>query len=334
MGENILKTPETIERLQASVPAAFALLAGMQLDVFTHLADRPRGSGEIAAALGVAENRLSRLLYALVVAGLLERRGNEFGNTPEAAAFLVRGREGFLGDTHDLLAQLWQADLCTAQSIRSGKPAALHDFAASSDEDMKAMLRGMHSFAIASGRDLARRFDFSDYRSVVDIGGGSGGLLTALCEANPALHGTLFELPRNAALAADILMATPAGERVTIEEGDILAGPPRGTFDAAVMRALVQVLSPPDAARAIANAALATRPGGSVFILGGGVLGDDRVGPELAVFLNVTFMNIYPAGASHTLAEHAAWLAAAGCGELERITLPSGGSIIRAKRLD
>jgi hypothetical protein len=205
MDENIPKTPETIERLQASVPAAFALLAGMQLDIFTHLADRPRGASHLAADLGVAEDRLSRLLYALVVAGLLERHGSEFGNTPEATVFLVRGREGFLGDTHDLLAQLWQADLCTAQSIRSGKPAALHDFAASSDEDMRTMLRGMHSFAIASGRDLARRFDFSGYRSVVDIGGGSGGLLIALCEANPALHGTLFELPRNAALAAGIL---------------------------------------------------------------------------------------------------------------------------------
>jgi hypothetical protein len=334
MSKNAPKTPETIERLQASVPAAFALLAGMQLDIFTQLGDGPCSSGEIAAALGVAEDRLSRLLYALVAAGLLECRGNKFGNTPEAAAFLVRGREGFLGETHDLLAQLWQADLLTAQSIRTGAPAALHDFTISSDEEMKTMLRGMHSFAMASGRDLARRFDFSGYRSVIDIGGGSGGLLIALREANPALHGTLFELPRNATLAADILMATSGGDAVAIEEGDILAAPPRGTFDAAVLRALVQVLSPADAARAIANAVSATQRGGSIFILGGGILDDDRIGPPLAVFLNVTFMNIYPTGASHTVAEHAAWLTAAGCGELERITLPSGGSIIHARRLD
>jgi hypothetical protein len=334
MHENTPKTPETIERLQASVPAAFALLAGMQLDIFTRLAERPRSAGDLAADLGVAEDRLSRLLYALVVAGLLDRHGSEFGNVPEAAAFLVRGREGFLGDTHDLLAQLWRADLHTAQSIRTGAPLALHDFAASSDEEMKAMLRGMHSFAIASGRDLARRFDFSGYRSLIDIGGGSGGLLIALREANPALHGTLFELPRNAALAAGILATTPGGDAVTVEQGDILAVPPHGTFDAAVLRALLQVLSPSDAAGAIANAASAIRPGGSMFILGGGILDDDRIGPPLAVFLNVTFMNIYPAGASHTVAEHAAWLTAAGCGEIERIILPSGGSIIRATRLD
>lgn len=157
-----------------SVPAAFALLAGMQLDIFARLADRPRSAGEVAAALKVAEDRPSRLLYALVAAGLVERRGSEFRNTPRAAASLVRGRAGFPGDTHGFLVQLWQADLRTDQSIRSGKPAALHDFTASSDEEMRAM----HSFLMRP-RDLARRFDFSSYRSAVDIGGGSGGLLTA-----------------------------------------------------------------------------------------------------------------------------------------------------------
>jgi hypothetical protein len=36
--------PEAIERLQAGVAPAFALLAGTQLEVFTHLAGGPRGA--------------------------------------------------------------------------------------------------------------------------------------------------------------------------------------------------------------------------------------------------------------------------------------------------
>ncbi|HTB45003.1 MAG TPA: hypothetical protein VK741_15375 [Acetobacteraceae bacterium] len=42
---------------------------------------------------------------------------------------------------------------------------------------------------------------------------------------------------------------------------------------------------------------------------------------------------MYPAGASYTEAEHAAWLVAAGCGEVELITLPTGGGIIGATKL-
>jgi SAM-dependent methyltransferase len=282
----------------------------------------------------VAEDRLSRLLYALVVSGLLERRDGRFANTPEAAAFLVKGRPGYLGATHELWGQLWQADLGTAQSIRSGKPVALHDFTTIGDAEMSAMLRGMHAGTVAASHDLLRHFDFSSYRSLIDIGGGTGGLAAALCDVNPALRGTLYELPRTAALAVPILRAALGGDRVAIEAGDILAAPPPGSYDAAIIRALIQVLGPADAARAIRNTAAAVRPGGHVYILGGGMLDNDRLGPRAAVFWSVTFMNIYAAGASYTEAEHAAWLADAGCGEVERIiTLPSGGGIIRATKL-
>jgi SAM-dependent methyltransferase len=325
--------PDTIARLQAGIAPAFAMLAGMQLDVFSQLANGPRSADELAGSLGVAAEQLSRLLYALVASALLEKRPDGFVNTPETSAFLVKGQPGYLGGVHELLSQLWHADLLTAQSIRSGGPAALHDFTAMSDAEMASMLRGMHAGAVAAGRDLARRFDLGLCHSIVDIGGGAGGLIAALCDAYLQLRGTLFELPRTAALGASILRETQGGERVSIEVGDILLERPRGLHDAAVLRALIQVLAPGDARRAIANAAAAVRPGGTIFILGGGILDDDRLGPRAAVFWNVTFMNLYRSGASYTEAEHAEWLSAAGCGKLERIAVPTGGGIIRATKL-
>ncbi len=326
--------PETIQRLQASVSAAFAMLAGMRLEIFTQFADQVRSAGDLASSLGLAEGPLSRLLYALVVCGLLERREAGFANSLEAATFLVKGRPGYIGGMHELLDQLWHADLLTAQSLRTGKPAALHDFASATDELMAAMLRGMHPSTIATGRDLLQRFDFSRCRSVVDVGGGSGGVAATLCHGRPGLKAILFDLPRTAALAGPILKETPGGELVSIEAGDILAAPPSGMHDAVILRALVQVLAPADAARAIANAAAALRPGGTIYIVGGGILDDDRLTPPSAVYLNLTFLNLYPAGESYTRSEHAAWLGAAGCGDVHRITLPSGSGIIHATKLD
>jgi SAM-dependent methyltransferase len=329
---SVAASAERIQDLMANVSPALAMLAGMQLEVFTSLGDGVRDAGDLASALGVAEEPLSRLLYALVVCGLLERREGGFANSSEAANFLVKGLPGYLGGMHELLDQLWRADLETAQSLRSGRPAARHDFSQASDEHMAAMLRGMHPSAIAAGRDLLQRFDFSRYRSVVDVGGGSGGLAATLCHGRPGLRAILFDLPRTAALAAPILRQTPGGELVSIEAGDILAGPPSGTHDAVVLRALVQVMAPADAARAIANAAAALRPGGTIYIVGGGILDDDRMGPRTAVFLNLTFLNLYPAGASYTRAEHAEWLEAARCADVQRITLPSGAGIIHATK--
>ncbi len=321
-----------LDQLLLGVPAALAMLAGMKLDLFSQFGEGPREADEIAKSLGVDPSRLSRLLYALVAAGLIERRERGFANSAEAATFFVKGSPRYVGGMHELFEQLWRADLETAQSIRSSEPAALHDFGDISDEEMSAMLRGLHPLAVNAGRDMAKRFDFSACRSVVDVGGGSGGAIATLCGLNPDMRGVLFDLPGTARLAEPLLRATPGGDRVTIEAGDILRVPPSGVHDAAILRALIQVLGPEDAERAIAHAAAALRPGGVIYICGVGILDDDRLGPPASVFFNVTFMNLYRAGASYTESEHGRWLEAAGCGDMRRITLPNGSGIISATK--
>ena len=73
---------DTIEQLTQSAYPAFSLLAGMQLDVFTHLKDRPLTTDATSASLGVKSEKLRPLLYALVAAGLLVANGEFFSNTP------------------------------------------------------------------------------------------------------------------------------------------------------------------------------------------------------------------------------------------------------------
>lgn len=326
--------PETFQRLTAGVAPAFALLAGMRLELFTALADNSASAETVAERLGVAAEPLARLLYALVAAGLLDHEQGRFRNSAEASEFLVKGRPHYLGGMHELFDQIWHADLLTAQSIRAGAPQALHDYLAAPDAELSAFLRGLQASALAAGRELGERFDFARCRSVIDVGGGPGGLVAALCERYPALRGIVFELPRVAALAAPIVAEGPAAARLTIKAGNILAAPPGRRYDAAIMRALVQVLAPDEAAIAIANTAAALRPGGRLFIMGGGILDDSRLSPLGAVFLNLTFLNVYRGGAAYTEAEHRAWLTAAGCVDPRRDTLPGGATVIWARKGD
>jgi DNA-binding transcriptional ArsR family regulator len=238
------------------------MIAGMKLDVFSQLAGGPRETAEIAKAMGFEPSRLSRLLFALTASGLLERHEAGFGNSPEAAAYLAKGSPRYIGGMHELLEQLWRADLETAKSIRSGRPAALHDFNAMSDDELSAMLRGLQPLASITARELANRFDFSRCGRAIDICGGSGGLIATLCELHPGMNGVLYDLPRTARLAEPLLRATPGGDRVAIEAGDILHASPSGSYDAAILRALVQVLAPGEAALAIAlRCGAATRRG-------------------------------------------------------------------------
>ena len=73
MASETIERPEDnpIEKIATSVYPPFALLAGMQLDLFTPLKDGPMNAEQLAATIGVGSAKLKPLLYALVVAEFL-----------------------------------------------------------------------------------------------------------------------------------------------------------------------------------------------------------------------------------------------------------------------
>src|SRR5215467_15149882 len=112
--------PRTIQHLASAVYPSFAMLAGMQLDVFTPLKDGPLTAVQLAEVLRVNAEKLSRLLYALVTAHLLTVEGDHFANTPEATHFMVKGKPTYLGGRHENFSETWEALLHTAETIRTG----------------------------------------------------------------------------------------------------------------------------------------------------------------------------------------------------------------------
>src|ERR1700730_3018209 len=241
---NRCEQPALIRQLQRGVAPGMAMLAGMQLEGFTALAGFDATFTVLARRLGVSEERLAPLLYALVLTTLLELHDGEFANSPETDRYLVKGRPGYIGGVHELWSDLWRADLHTAQSIRTGKPQAKHDFAAGDREGLTTFLRGLAALALPRGRGLAQDFDFSLYRTVLDVGGGSGSTLIGLLEAHPRLHASLFDLPQVAEIARTLLRDQEHADRINVLAGDITRRRPEGRWDAALCVQLIQVLSP------------------------------------------------------------------------------------------
>ena len=325
--------PTTIFRHAFAVYPPMAMLAGMQLDVFTPLGDGPATAERLAEALGVASEKLRPLLYALVSADLLTVEGDRFANTPEANFYLVRGRPAYMGSAHELYSDLWGAALRAAQSIRAGAPQVKHDFAAMSDEELAAFFRGLHAGALATGRQLADSYGFARFRNLLDVGGGSGGVAIAACQSCPDLKATVVELPRVAPIARSFVGEAGLAERVQVRAADVVERPPEGRFDVAVLRFLIQVLGPEQVRRILQNVGRAIEPGGAVFIVGH-VLEDSRLAPPAAVGLNLAFLSIYDEGQAYTEREHRAWLAEAGFPEIDVQfgAAPGGASVITARK--
>jgi len=223
--------PTTIQHLASAVYPSFAMLAGMQLDVFTPLKDGPLTAAQLAAALRVNAEKLSRLLYALVTAHLLTVEGDRFANTPEATHFLVKGQPTYVGGRHENFSEVWENLLHTAETIRTGVPQCKKDFATTSPEDQLHFFRGLHPGTLANGRELAARYDFSPYITLADVGGGSGGMALALTDAYPHLRATVIDLPTVTPITQQFLAAAGAADRVQVVAADVVNAPVPGTYD-------------------------------------------------------------------------------------------------------
>lgn len=172
---NVDPKPETINRLRFAVDAGFAMLAGMQLDLFTPLKAGPMTAEELAAALGVSPGRLRLLLYVLVAAELLTEKDGRFSNTDEANGYLVKGEPSYMGNRHAAIAMRWRQNFGTAESIRSGAPSGKLDFSNASPAALETFLRNINASAAPSARALVKRADFSSIKTLLDVGCGGAG---------------------------------------------------------------------------------------------------------------------------------------------------------------
>lgn len=329
-----LPPPSIIQGHAYAIYRPLAMLAGMQLDVFTPLGSGPMTAAELSKTLALRPDKLSPLLHALVHADLLTLADDRFSNTPEADVYLVKGRPTYMGSAHEHYTALWSAALGVAQSIRSGEPHARHDFDAMSESELGAFFRGLHAGAMATGRQLATAFKFDRFQSLLDVGGGSGGVAIAACQTCTSLRATVLELPKVAAIAETIVDAAGLRHRVEVVATDILQSPPEGTHDVAVLRYLLQVLSSDQARLALRNVGAALRSDGEMFIIAH-VLDDARLSPAAAVGMNLVFLSFYDDGRSYTEAEHRSWLEEAGFKDVSVLfgAGPSGASIVRARKV-
>lgn len=316
-----------LDSLDDYVFQATATLAGMQLDVFTQLKDGPQTASAIAERLDVETIRLQPVLYALVVVGLLTVDDGFFANTAEADAYLVRGHPAYIGSRHKYWADIWRAALLTGESIRSGKPAAKHDYATMPREELQAFMEGLDSWAHEAGIWLAQNYDFLEYRHVLDAAGGSGGLAVALVASVPGLQVTVVEQPDVLPVTRGFLERAGVFDRVRVEAVDLVAHQPSGSFDAAVLKHFLQTLSSKDAHQALVNIRQVLAPGSRLYVWDI-PLEESRLAPKFTVLLNAMFPAIYDQGQKRTGNEYRQMLTKAG---FEGFALDNNGVITANK---
>ena len=329
---NSVPRPTTIERLRFGAYMSFAMLAGMDLDVFTPLQDGHLSAEQIADTLEVGTEKLRPLLYALVAGGLLEVDGELFSNTPESDHYLVKSRSSYMGGQRQGWSNFWNAALKTADSIRTGLPQAKLDWTSMSEERLVQFFRGILPNNIAVGQDLIQRHNFTSSNSLIDVGGGSGGIAIAVAQAYPHMNTTVVEVSNVTLATRRFVEEAGLENRVRVVAVDAVNEPLHGPYNVAVLQRFIQVLSSDDALKALRNVYNSLGPGGSIYVYGS-IVDNSHLSPlEHAVESSLNLINSFDHGQPYSQQEYFDWLDEAGFEGYDCETLLSNQVCIRGQR--
>lgn len=301
-----------------------AMFTAVRLGVFDHLERKPQSAADLAAELHLNAKALRRLMTACVALGLLARDGDIFRNTPAASRYLVETSPhtfaGYIRYSDESLFRLWSHldDAVREGSNRweqaFGSRDALFDYYYRDPQATANFVRAMNGFGMLVSERLAQAFDLSRFSHLVDLGGATGHLAIAACQAYPNLRATVVDLPRVGPLALEHIGQSSVSDRVRFITADFFAD----ALPAGDLYVLGRIVHDWDDAKTHALLAkiAAALPSHGAILLAEALLNDDGCGPVYALMQDLNML-VCTDGRERTLAEYRRLLESAGFGDVD-----------------
>ncbi|HEX5703775.1 MAG TPA: methyltransferase [Pyrinomonadaceae bacterium] len=222
------------------------LYVAAKLGIPDVLKDGPKSAGELAAATGAHAPSLFRVLRALAAVDVLTQTGDRFGNTPlsetlrsDVAGSLRAFAMTELGEEHypawgELMHSVRTGEIAFDKAF--GEP--VWEFFAKHEENAKIFNDAMSGMTAQAEQALHAAYSFAGINTLLDVGGGHGGLITSILKRNPNMRGILFDSPQVVAGANAKIADSGAADRCEVVGGDFFQAVPQGA-DAIIMKWII-----------------------------------------------------------------------------------------------
>jgi hypothetical protein len=307
----------TLWRMTSGCLLSQAIHVATKLGIPDLLKDGPKSSTELAQETNTHAPSLYRLLRALAGSGIFtEDDQDRFELTP-LGALLRRDVPGSMAAAGLLFGSnlQWPALGELTYSVQTGKTAFDHHFGMtlweyymSQPEEQELFQYAMSSFSAAETHAILQAYDFSAFRTIVDVAGGQGTLLAAILTAYPAMRGTLLELPHVAGQAEMFFKSAGVAERCEVISGNMFEAIPEGC-DAYIMKTVLHDWQD-EQALALLKKCAAAMPSNARLLVISEVIAPANV-PDPSKFMDLNMLVCF-GGCERTAAEFETLLAEAG----------------------
>jgi O-methyltransferase domain/Dimerisation domain len=299
------------------------------------LADGPVAVEQLAQATSTQAPALRRVLRTIAAQGLFRTdEQGRFALTPLGATLRSDApgsvRPTVLALTSDHWWESWRhLDGC----LRTGETGMvqahgqrLFEYLGQHPEDAANFNAAMIGFHGAEPPAVAAAYDFAGIGTLVDVGGGSGNLITTILRDNPGLRGVLFDLPQATSDGEKTIAATGLADRCRVVAGDFFEAVPEGG-DAYLLSHIIHDWGEEECLRILSNCRRAMRDQARLLLVEWVLRPGDE--PDPAKVLDLVML-VMPGGQERTEQEYRALLARAGFNLTRVVPTASSASVVEA----
>ena len=295
----------------------------------------PKTAEELASATQTHAPSLFRILRALVSVKVLSFEDGRFAQTPLSET-LVTDAPGSLRwfAVSELGQEHYPAWGNLMHSVKTGEIAFDNFFGVDiwkyfqqNPEDAAVFNNSMSNVTAHTNEVITSLYDFSQFGTIVDVGGGHGGLITSILQKNPQVKGILFDAAEVIEGARPKIEAAGLADRIETVAGDFFKSVPEGG-DAYIMKWIIHDWDDEKSNTILRNCRNQMQPNSKLILVDCVVPETDE--PHFSKFIDLNML-VMTGGKERTEKEFAQLLEAAGFKLLRVIPTDMPHSIVEAQ---
>lgn len=300
--------PERIFNMINAHQQTAALRAGIDLGVFTAIADGARTAPAIAKAAQASERGVRILCDYLTVHGILTKDAGGYGLTQDAAVFLNRHSPAYLGAMTGFLVNnaIVENFAALTEAVRTGKASGREgDNTKPNDEMWVSFAKSMAALVTPNAMFLARLLGMAEKKSckILDIAAGHGMYGITLAKQNPNARVAALDWPNVLNVAKENADKAGVGGQMEYRPGSAFETDMGNDYDYALLTNIFHHFQPATCEKLMRRVHQALKPDGTAVTLEF-VPNEDRVTPPTSAGFSLVMLATTDTGDAYTLAEY------------------------------
>ncbi|OLC87058.1 MAG: hypothetical protein AUJ08_01180 [Thaumarchaeota archaeon 13_1_40CM_3_50_5] len=343
MSANSNISPEPIFQMITGFWVSKALMAAVELEVFTKISGKQVTLQQLQDILEMEQRPTDVFATSLASLGLLkvttENGRRLYSNSALADLFLDKNKSSYMGDIVTMFdKRLYKGWDKLVLALKTNKPVSaeegggaetIFDQAKSKEkiEEIKKFTHSMHGVSIGPAMALAKSFDFSKYRKMVDIGGGSGVYCIEVVKRNPNISAVVLDLEPVCQVAQEYIGKFNLQDKIQTTALDFWKEPLPSGYDVAFLSHILHDYDQ-DKDTFLLKKICDSLNNDGVVLISEWLINDEKTGPPPSALMGLNMIVESYGGRNYSFAEISKMLKTAGFKRIEKRPLATPAELI------